>query len=287
MPIAPTERLVVTGFNRFVRNPMYVGLLTAILGQALLFDSLWLVALRGDRLDRHGVVRALVRRADACQHVRRTVRGVPPQCACLDSAPDAVEGRSERRGVCCVGRSSRESHRSTFLRGLLAISLQNVDRCDTTNLTHRPHRSSTRHDHKTCGDRQPAGRPHTGRRRRCADRPVLPPSLVPAVHGHVRTAGGGGLRRPVRRGARRSSTTTWPATGRFRSADSASRGRFTAVGYGTRLTTIPYGETITYGELAAALADGDHTLRRSGRPSAAIRSASWSRATGSSARTAS
>ena len=43
MPIAPTQRLVVTGFNRFVRNPMYVGLLTAILGQALLFDSPWLV----------------------------------------------------------------------------------------------------------------------------------------------------------------------------------------------------------------------------------------------------
>ena len=43
MPVAPTERLVVTGFNRFVRNPMYIGLLTAILGQALLFDSLWLV----------------------------------------------------------------------------------------------------------------------------------------------------------------------------------------------------------------------------------------------------
>ncbi|GAC1399781.1 MAG: isoprenylcysteine carboxylmethyltransferase family protein [Mycobacterium sp.] len=43
MPIAPTERLVVTGFNRFVRNPMYVGLLTAILGQALLFDNRALV----------------------------------------------------------------------------------------------------------------------------------------------------------------------------------------------------------------------------------------------------
>lgn len=43
MPVAPTERLVVTGFNRFVRNPMYVGLLIAILGQAVLFGSLWLV----------------------------------------------------------------------------------------------------------------------------------------------------------------------------------------------------------------------------------------------------
>ncbi|WP_031467258.1 methyltransferase family protein [Sciscionella sediminilitoris] len=39
IPAAPTERLVVTGFNRYVRNPMYVGLLLAILGQALLFGN--------------------------------------------------------------------------------------------------------------------------------------------------------------------------------------------------------------------------------------------------------
>lgn len=44
MPLAPTRRLVVTGFNRYVRNPMYVGLLIAILGQALLFTSAGLVA---------------------------------------------------------------------------------------------------------------------------------------------------------------------------------------------------------------------------------------------------
>ena len=43
MPLAPPERLVVNGFNRYVRNPMYVGLLTAILGQALLFGSLGLM----------------------------------------------------------------------------------------------------------------------------------------------------------------------------------------------------------------------------------------------------
>ncbi len=43
MPLAPTERLVVTGFNRYVRNPMYVGLLVAILGQALLFGSFGLL----------------------------------------------------------------------------------------------------------------------------------------------------------------------------------------------------------------------------------------------------
>jgi protein-S-isoprenylcysteine O-methyltransferase Ste14 len=43
MPIAPTQRLVVTGFNRYVRNPMYAGLITAIVGQALLFSSWWLL----------------------------------------------------------------------------------------------------------------------------------------------------------------------------------------------------------------------------------------------------
>jgi protein-S-isoprenylcysteine O-methyltransferase Ste14 len=43
MPVAPTQHLVVTGFNRYVRNPMYVGLLVAILGQALLFGSWKLV----------------------------------------------------------------------------------------------------------------------------------------------------------------------------------------------------------------------------------------------------
>jgi protein-S-isoprenylcysteine O-methyltransferase Ste14 len=43
IPAAPTERLVVSGFNRHVRNPMYVGLLLAILGQALLFGNLRLL----------------------------------------------------------------------------------------------------------------------------------------------------------------------------------------------------------------------------------------------------
>jgi protein-S-isoprenylcysteine O-methyltransferase Ste14 len=39
MPLAPTPRLVVTGFNRYVRNPMYLGLLIVIVGQALLFGQ--------------------------------------------------------------------------------------------------------------------------------------------------------------------------------------------------------------------------------------------------------
>jgi protein-S-isoprenylcysteine O-methyltransferase Ste14 len=39
IPAAPTPRLVVSGFNRYVRNPMYAGLLIAIIGQALLFGQ--------------------------------------------------------------------------------------------------------------------------------------------------------------------------------------------------------------------------------------------------------
>jgi protein-S-isoprenylcysteine O-methyltransferase Ste14 len=53
-PIAPTEHLVVRGFYRYVRNPMYVAVILTILGQALFFGSravlvyavvVWLVTL--------------------------------------------------------------------------------------------------------------------------------------------------------------------------------------------------------------------------------------------------
>jgi protein-S-isoprenylcysteine O-methyltransferase Ste14 len=47
-PIAPTERLVVSGLYRHVRNPMYLAVVSIIFGQALLFGSttlLWYGAL--------------------------------------------------------------------------------------------------------------------------------------------------------------------------------------------------------------------------------------------------
>lgn len=46
-PVAPTEHLVVTGFYRFVRNPMYVAVVNTILGQALFFPSVDLVVYAG------------------------------------------------------------------------------------------------------------------------------------------------------------------------------------------------------------------------------------------------
>ena len=41
---APTERLVVSGAYRFVRNPMYVAVVALVLGQVLLFASWALLA---------------------------------------------------------------------------------------------------------------------------------------------------------------------------------------------------------------------------------------------------
>jgi len=38
-PIAPTKFLVISGLHRYVRNPMYIGVLLVILGQAVLFRA--------------------------------------------------------------------------------------------------------------------------------------------------------------------------------------------------------------------------------------------------------
>jgi protein-S-isoprenylcysteine O-methyltransferase Ste14 len=47
-PIAPPQKLVVTGLYRYVRNPIYIAVVAVILGQALLFGDgrlLWYGAL--------------------------------------------------------------------------------------------------------------------------------------------------------------------------------------------------------------------------------------------------
>jgi protein-S-isoprenylcysteine O-methyltransferase Ste14 len=46
-PVAPTEHLVVSGLYRFVRNPMYVGVLAMIVGQALWLGSPLLLGYAG------------------------------------------------------------------------------------------------------------------------------------------------------------------------------------------------------------------------------------------------
>ncbi len=46
-PIDPPKQLVVRGLYRYVRNPMYVGVLSLILGQAIWFESVHLIAYAG------------------------------------------------------------------------------------------------------------------------------------------------------------------------------------------------------------------------------------------------
>jgi len=43
-PIDPPKELVVTGFYRYVRNPIYLGLLTILIGHFLWFKTIWLLA---------------------------------------------------------------------------------------------------------------------------------------------------------------------------------------------------------------------------------------------------
>lgn len=44
VPVFPTQHLVVKGLYRFVRNPMYVAVVSIVLGQALFFGSLAVLA---------------------------------------------------------------------------------------------------------------------------------------------------------------------------------------------------------------------------------------------------
>ncbi len=49
-PVAPTRHLVVGGLYRFVRNPMYIAVVSAIVGQALLLGQpglFWYAAIAG------------------------------------------------------------------------------------------------------------------------------------------------------------------------------------------------------------------------------------------------
>jgi protein-S-isoprenylcysteine O-methyltransferase Ste14 len=67
-PLAPTRTLVVNGFYRFVRNPMYVAVAALIFGQAILFAS-WGIAL-------YGVVIAGAFHAFVCLYEEPTLRRV-------------------------------------------------------------------------------------------------------------------------------------------------------------------------------------------------------------------
>lgn len=81
-PVAPTEELVVGGDYRFVRNPMYVGVVAAIFGQALVFLDWWVF---GYGVVAWGVMASFVRwyeepvlRARYGRQYEEYCRSVPP-----------------------------------------------------------------------------------------------------------------------------------------------------------------------------------------------------------------
>jgi protein-S-isoprenylcysteine O-methyltransferase Ste14 len=42
-PIDPPKKLVITGVYRYVRNPIYVGVITIVIGYILWFKSVWMI----------------------------------------------------------------------------------------------------------------------------------------------------------------------------------------------------------------------------------------------------
>ena len=98
--MAPPPRLVVSGFYRYVRNPIYVGFLVVLLGQVLLFGSLglleytaaaWCIGAAAVRLYEEPI---LGRKFGAeYQTYRRAVPAWFPRRR--PWVPDAVAGRSQ------------------------------------------------------------------------------------------------------------------------------------------------------------------------------------------------
>jgi protein-S-isoprenylcysteine O-methyltransferase Ste14 len=85
-PVAPTERLVVGGLYRYVRNPMYLAVTAAVLGQAALLAQpvlVWYAAVVGALMvafvrwyEEPGLVR---RYGTAYEEYRRAVPGWWPR----------------------------------------------------------------------------------------------------------------------------------------------------------------------------------------------------------------
>ena len=76
-PVAPTERLVVGGLYRYVRNPMYLAVVAAITGQGLALGQPVLLGYAAAVWAYRRLVRPLVRGADAGPPVRRAVSVLP------------------------------------------------------------------------------------------------------------------------------------------------------------------------------------------------------------------
>lgn len=113
-PVMPPKRLVVTGFYRYVRNPMYVAVTALIAGQGLLFGSVTVAGVRRDRVGRILLVRCRLRRACAGRAVRRRVQALPGEREAMVTAhhPMARVGNRNAGGSARTLDASEPQHRA-------------------------------------------------------------------------------------------------------------------------------------------------------------------------------
>ncbi len=91
-PVAPTERLVVTGAYRYVRNPMYLGVAALIVGQGLLLGQAVLLAYAAIFVVVVTAIRAWLRGADPRKPVRPAIRDLQERGPALASTAPPVDG---------------------------------------------------------------------------------------------------------------------------------------------------------------------------------------------------
>ena len=129
-PFAAPERFVARGSYRVVRNPMYVGVLALIVGQALLLGRAVLFALGRRRGDPLPALRRLPRGARAAQALRRRVRRLPTPGRPLAAAgqslhkPGSVDPvarpgvrRADDNELGTLGAGLHRAHRVRWERG--------------------------------------------------------------------------------------------------------------------------------------------------------------------------
>ncbi len=113
-PIAPTQNLVVTGLYRYVRNPIYIALVSVTVGQALLFGDgrlLWYGAVVW--LVLHVSNRAPLRDSGKrCGRGQATIMAGRQDRGSVLFCPPSVFGRDRREDGRCGDPSGRRSTRA-------------------------------------------------------------------------------------------------------------------------------------------------------------------------------
>ena len=104
-PVMPPKRLVVTGFYRYVRNPMYVAVTALIAGQGLLFGSVTVLEYGAIVWARVLLVRCCLRRACAGRAVRRRVQALPGEREAMVTAHHPMAWVGGKNAACASSSS--------------------------------------------------------------------------------------------------------------------------------------------------------------------------------------